>query len=490
MPDCICHFAVKSIQRSQGRSVTASVAYRDGDKIKDERTGETFDYTHRSGVEHSENIIPEGMIKSYTNSELWNAAELAERKSNSVVGREYVVALPCELTPEERKKLAVEFARKIVERYGVAANVAVHKPGKEGDHRNYHAHIMTSTRVLRADGFGAKTRILDVRQTSRVEISALRDMWAGMSNAYLERAGSDRRMDARSFAERGMEREPEIHLGPTATAIERRHGRWERAGAGPEPPVSERGDANRKVRELNALIAERDALSADIGGREEPPIGENRAEAAEPTEADATAPEKMSPAERLKKLREQKARLGELLEGEAERIAEPMIATLRRENEIKRELLDEAEKTSGAILAALDEEYKNLPEPDMLDSLPIVGGLLSIAGWNRIDKNADWERRHKTVRERHAKAEEALKENDEGLEDSIKAERVKARREAKRRYPEADEAGRKLDADIAALEREIGLARNEREQRERERRAAERAAELAARQERGKGHGR
>jgi hypothetical protein len=246
MPECICHVKVNAIQRSAGRSVTAAVGYRDGEKIKDLRTGDTFDYTRKKGVEHAENILPKNIEKKYTTEELWNAAELAERKSNSVVGREYVVAIPCELDAKERKKLAADFAAYIVGKYNVAANVAIHAPGKNGDERNYHAHIMTSTRVLTPEGFGEKTRVLDVKQTGHVEIMKIRQTWAELSNQALEKAGSGRRMDARSFRDRGLERLPEVHLGPAAAAMERRgiH--------------TERGDHNREIRAFNELVERKD----------------------------------------------------------------------------------------------------------------------------------------------------------------------------------------------------------------------------------------
>ena len=49
-------------------------------------------------------------------------------------------------------------AQKLVERYGVAADVAIHAPHREGDQRNHHAHILTTTRVLSAEGLTDKTR--------------------------------------------------------------------------------------------------------------------------------------------------------------------------------------------------------------------------------------------------------------------------------------------------------------------------------------------
>jgi hypothetical protein len=240
MSECICHFAVSSIQRSAGRSVTAAVGYRTASKITDDRTGETFDYSRKRGVEFAENILPESVDTPYTTEELWNAAETAEKRKDGIVGREYVVAIPAELDPENRKKLAVTFANHLVSKYGIAANVAVHEPSRKGDSRNFHAHIMTSTRELTPEGFGKKTRILDCKATSKTEIEALRAVWAEMANQALEKAKSERRIDPRSFAERGLERLPEVHMGPTATALERK---------GKETRL---GNLNREIREHNA----------------------------------------------------------------------------------------------------------------------------------------------------------------------------------------------------------------------------------------------
>jgi hypothetical protein len=182
---------------------------------------------------------------------LWNAVEIAETRKNSIVGREYVIAIPAELDEENRKKLTVEFAKHICDKYKVVANVAIHKPGKRNDDRNFHAHIMTSTREITSEGFGAKTRVLDCKNTSEIEISGLRNTWAEMGNRYLEVARSERRMDARSFADRGIDRVPEIHLGPAASEMERR---------GIETSL---GNWNRKIREYNEAIQEQDALVAE-----------------------------------------------------------------------------------------------------------------------------------------------------------------------------------------------------------------------------------
>src|SRR3546814_4295774 len=93
----------------------------------------------------------------------------AETRKNSTVAREYEIALPAELSAEARRELALGLAREISERHGVAVDVAIHAPGREGDHRNHHAHLLTTTRRIGPEGLGAKTRELDQKTSGEVE---------------------------------------------------------------------------------------------------------------------------------------------------------------------------------------------------------------------------------------------------------------------------------------------------------------------------------
>ena len=261
----IYHLSVKSVSRATGRSAPAAAAYRTGERIVNERDGMTHDYSHRTGVEQSFIVAPTGAEWAYDRSALWNAAEAAEKRKDAKVAREYEVALPAELSAKGRADLARAFAAEIVERYGVAADVAIHAPGKDGDSRNHHAHILTTTRTVSADGLGVKTRQLDQSTTASVEVEQLRDVWGGLTNRALEREGVGERVDHRSLAARreaaldvvqdqarpeserqaaerqaqDLDREPTVHLGPAAAAIERR-------GEG-----SERGDQMRAVQGRN-----------------------------------------------------------------------------------------------------------------------------------------------------------------------------------------------------------------------------------------------
>ncbi len=215
------HLSAKTISRSQGRSATGAAAYRSGTRIDDERTGTIHDYRRRRGVEASLLILPDGAPDwASDRARLWNAAEQAETRKNSTVAREFEIALPAELDAGERRRLAADFARELVARHGCAADVAIHRPGRTGDQRNHHAHVLLTTRRLTAAGFTEKTRELDDLKTG--EIGRWRERFADLQNERLREAEVEARVDHRSLEAQEIDREATIHLGPAATALERR----------------------------------------------------------------------------------------------------------------------------------------------------------------------------------------------------------------------------------------------------------------------------
>ena len=201
---------------------------------------------------------------------LWNAAEDRETRRNSVTAREWELALPSEVSDSERAGIARDFAQELVTRYGVAADVAIHAPHREGDQRNYHAHILTTTRRLEPDGFTDKTRVLDAAKTGGVEIEELRGVWANMQNQALEWAGEVERVDHRSLEaqreaaqERGdemkaeeLDRDPELKLGPAANSMERREKQAAEREGREYVPVTERGAVVHAARQARAAFQE------------------------------------------------------------------------------------------------------------------------------------------------------------------------------------------------------------------------------------------
>ncbi|WP_052149233.1 MobQ family relaxase [Sphingomonas sp. Ant20] len=237
----IYHLAVKSVSRSTGRSAVAAVAYRAGVCLENERDGLVHDYTRRGGVEDTFIVTPEGAEWAQDRSALWNAVEAAEKRKDAKVAREYELALPAELDAGQRRDLVRAFAEDIRDRYGVAVDAAIHAPHDYGDDRNHHAHVMTTTRVVDADGLGAKTRQLDVRSSASIEVEEIRASWAAQVNDALELAQVAERVDHRSYARQGVEMEPTVKMGHASAAIERRAEREQIAAAKSRTPLPRAG---------------------------------------------------------------------------------------------------------------------------------------------------------------------------------------------------------------------------------------------------------
>ena len=227
----IYHCTTKTINRSSGRTAVAASAYRSGGKLKDERTGLTHDFTKKEGVAHSEIISNLGV--PIDRSDLWNMAEQAENRKDARTAREWVIALPDELDANDRKELARDFARNLVNKYGVVADLAIHEPSKGGDDRNHHAHIMLTTRKAVLHGNDIKlTDKADIELsnakrsklglgTTQEDIKAVRQMWAEVANNALERAGQRQKIDHRSYADQNSQLQPTIHEGNAVTQLRR-----------------------------------------------------------------------------------------------------------------------------------------------------------------------------------------------------------------------------------------------------------------------------
>ena len=268
----IYYASTTPLSRRSGRSAVAAAAYRAGCRLVDARTGREHDYSRKRGVESSALILPDG--ESTDRELLWSAAERAEARKDARTAREWVLALPSELGASERVELAHAFALELARRYGVAVDVAIHAPHRHGDDRNFHAHLLCTTRRVERDPalgivLGAKVAIelgdkdrkrAGIAGRSAHDIEQLRASWAALANGALERAGRSERIDHRSLEEQGIDREPTIHLGPVATQMERR-GR-----------ESDRGRILRAIRrdnrEREQLAARLARMQAELEARE------------------------------------------------------------------------------------------------------------------------------------------------------------------------------------------------------------------------------
>nr|WP_275891185.1 MobQ family relaxase [Acinetobacter ursingii] len=219
----IFHFSVKNISRSDGRSAVACAAYRSGEKLKDERYGKEQDYTKKTGIEFKNIYAPENTKKELLDREtLWNTVETIETRKNSQLSREFEVAFPCELNQEQREKMLNELCGKIVERHKVVVDAVIHAPHTAGgsDDRNYHAHIMLTTRSINQQGnLDKKTR--EFNDNGKQEVEHWRQQFAELCNQFLEQVGSHERVDHRSYKEQGLNLEATQHEGSTITQLRR-----------------------------------------------------------------------------------------------------------------------------------------------------------------------------------------------------------------------------------------------------------------------------
>ncbi len=202
----IYHLSAKIIGRKAGRSVVAAAAYRSGQELRDEQVGQTFDYTRKGGVEHTEILAPEAAPPwALDRAVLWNTVEQVEKRKDSVLAREIEVALPVELSSAEQVALVRDFARQQFVAKGMVVDLAVHRDNPE----NPHAHLLLTTRTIGPDGFGAKAR----EWNDKALLLEWRASWATLANEHLQRAGHEIRIDHRTLEAQGSELVPGRKIG-------------------------------------------------------------------------------------------------------------------------------------------------------------------------------------------------------------------------------------------------------------------------------------
>lgn len=220
------HFSVKAISRADGRSVVACAAYRSGEKLTCEYYGKEQDYTRKTGVEFTNIYAPENTKSVLLDrNQLWNSVEKVERKKNALLAREFEIAFPSELNAEQRKKMLDELCQNLVKKHGVIVDAAIHAPHADGgsDERNYHAHIMFTTRAIDPQNgeFSAKKYRDFSRDSGTKTVCHWRESFADLTNKHLEKAGYDVRVDHRSYKDQKNGLEATKHEGYEVTQLRR-----------------------------------------------------------------------------------------------------------------------------------------------------------------------------------------------------------------------------------------------------------------------------
>lgn len=234
------HFSASVISRGHGRSVTSASAYISGEKLRDAFEGRIYDRSYRRDVEYKQILLPPGAaLELLDRQTLLDALNHAERRIDSQMARSIHLALPDELALPEQVDLVQEFVRTNFTRYGLCADIAIHQGELEEGRKptsiepvterkdNRHAHIIVPFRAVNERGF-CRTKQQTRFMNGPPYLVAWRESWANLQNREFERRNLPVRISHESLAAQGIDREPTIHLGPGAIALELRGIRTER----------------------------------------------------------------------------------------------------------------------------------------------------------------------------------------------------------------------------------------------------------------------
>ena len=266
----------KIISRGKGQSCMASCAYYSGEKKYSEYEC-CWKYPHSSSsrVKWVEVMLPPNAPKAYADPQtLWNAVDAAETSVNAQTARSMLFALPRELTDEQNLALVRDFCQKEFVDKGMVCNFFYHDKSDGNPHvhimltlramdengkwlpksKNVYALDESGNRIRAPNGSWKRVKVDTVDWNERKYGEIWRQDWAAAQNTALEAAGRAERVDMRSLERQGVEdRLPQKHLGPTASALERKG------------VSSERGDENRKIISVNKMLASLQKTVRGIG---------------------------------------------------------------------------------------------------------------------------------------------------------------------------------------------------------------------------------
>lgn len=290
----IYYMTMSVMSGNKGQSAVAHSAYQSGDKLHDDADGLVKNYSRKERIVATGIAVPDhAPAWAQERERLWNEVEKVEG-ARGRYARNWVFAIPNELTPEQQQKLVADFIKKEFVDRGMVADWAIHQADKDNDADNAHVHIMTTVRPFEKDGtWGQKSHSIMERDANgkliftkrdskgrkqykkrkvcttdwndKSTLLAIRHGWAVVCNRELAAAGYDERIDERSYAERGLDILPQVHLGHAAAGMERRGER------------SRLGDINRAVAELNKERAVAKAAAEATAARTpaNPPVDPN-----------------------------------------------------------------------------------------------------------------------------------------------------------------------------------------------------------------------
>lgn len=266
-----CH--ISNVSRAKGSSSCATLSYISAEKVREDRTGELYQYGRSERVMEVGTILPKGAPSEYQDpKKLFNAIENYETASNARTAKKIMVALPREFDLEKQKEVIENYIKENITAQGYACTYAIHI---DKENSNPHAHILIANRQINDRGewstksrkeyaldekgeripqldengeqkLGKRNEKLWKRVSVQVNpldkketLENLREGWAVECNKHL---AQEQQIDHRSLAEQGKEEEPTIHEGYVARKIEKQGG------------VSELCEQNRQITQRNNLL--------------------------------------------------------------------------------------------------------------------------------------------------------------------------------------------------------------------------------------------
>lgn len=268
------------VKRSKGQSAVEKASYISRSILVSEYDGQTYRPKYHEDLVHSEISLPQNAPKEYADrATLWNAVELSEKGQKSQLARMLKASLPNEWSYELAEEVVRDYVQRNFVDKGMCADWAIHDSENDKGQRNLHIHVLLTMRPLTENGeWGAKTKKIYVLDENGERIPLIdkktgqqkvdkrnRKQWkcqtvestdwnsrenammwrrdlADTINATNEQLGIAVHWEHRSFKEQGIDKEPTIHIGAVANALERKG------------IQTERGNINREIIRGNVLL--------------------------------------------------------------------------------------------------------------------------------------------------------------------------------------------------------------------------------------------
>lgn len=192
----IMHLDFKILTRTtktgKSKSSIYLAAYNSREKLKDELTGLTFDYTKKNDLYKSGIILPEDApTKFYDRATLWGNVESKERRKDSQLCRYFIVSLPNELDGVKNEELLKKYIKQNFVKKGMCADYSIHDVNGKP-----HAHVMLTMRKCENDGFSNKKE----RSWNNKDLAEVwRRQWAVLVNKTLRENGHKNTITHLSF---------------------------------------------------------------------------------------------------------------------------------------------------------------------------------------------------------------------------------------------------------------------------------------------------